>query len=74
MKMLFPIILMMFSGLISSQNSATFKVSRLKISKFDNEKNKWMPFEEAKNVKVPNKISEIEEKLELYEEFDTDSD
>ena len=33
-----------------------------------------MPFEEAKNVKVPNKISEIEEKLELYEEFDTDSD
>lgn len=42
--------------------------------KFDNEKNKWMPFEEAKNVKVPNKISEIEEKLELYEEFDTDSD
>jgi hypothetical protein len=35
MKMLFSIILMMFSGLISSQNSGTFKVSRLKISKFD---------------------------------------
>lgn len=35
MKMLFPIILMMFSGWISSRNNATFKVSSLKISKFD---------------------------------------
>jgi hypothetical protein len=39
----------MFSGLISSQNSATFKVSRLKTSKFDGDcitiKNKMMkPF------------------------------
>jgi hypothetical protein len=49
MKMLFLIILMMLLGLISSQNSATFKVSRLKTSKFDGDcttiKNKVMkPF------------------------------
>jgi len=49
-------------------NRALFKC------KFDNEKNKWIPVEEAKNVKVPSKLSELEEKLELYEEFETDSD
>lgn len=34
MKMLFSIILMMFSGLISSQNSGTFKVSRMNVKTF----------------------------------------
>jgi hypothetical protein len=49
-------------------NRALFKCQ------FDSNKNKWVPIEEAKHNKVPNKISEIEEKLELFEEPDSDSD
>ncbi len=49
-------------------NRALFKC------KFDSNKNKWIPLEEARNVKVPNKINEIEQKLELIEEPDSDSD
>ena len=41
---------------------------------FDDIKNKWIPLEEVKNVKRPNKINEIEEKLELIEETDSESD
>jgi hypothetical protein len=41
---------------------------------FDDIKNKWIPLDEVKNVKVPNKISEIENKLELVEETDSESD
>lgn len=42
--------------------------------KFDIIKNKWIPIEEAKNVKVPDMISKIEEKLEMVEETDSESD
>jgi hypothetical protein len=42
--------------------------------KFDDNKNKWIPLDEVKNVKVPNKISEIEMKLELIEETDSESE
>ncbi len=49
-------------------NRALFKCQ------FDSNKNKWVPIEEAKYNKVPDKISKIEEKLELIEEPDSDSD
>ncbi len=42
--------------------------------KFDDNKNKWLPLDEIKNVKVPNKISEIEMKLELVEETDSEAE
>lgn len=42
--------------------------------KFDNDKNKWIPLDEAKNTKVPNKISEIEVKLQLIEETDSEEE
>jgi len=42
--------------------------------KFDDSKNKWIPLDEVKNIKVPNKISEIEMKLELIEETDSESE
>jgi hypothetical protein len=42
--------------------------------KFDDSKNKWIPLDEVKNIKVPNKISEIEMKLELVEETDSESE
>ncbi len=49
-------------------NRALFKCN------FDKIKNKWIPIEEVKNIKIPNKISEINEKLELIEEIDSESD
>ena len=42
--------------------------------KFDDNKNKWLPIDEIKNVKIPNKINEIEMKLEIIEETDSDSE
>ena len=42
--------------------------------KFDDNKNKWIPLDEIKNIKIPNKISEIEMKLEIIEETDSDSE
>lgn len=42
--------------------------------KFDPEKNKWIPLEESKERKYPNYISEIEEKLDVLVESDSDCD
>lgn len=42
--------------------------------KFDSEKNKWIPIEESKERKYPNYISEIEEKLDILIESDSDHD
>lgn len=42
--------------------------------KFDPEKNKWIPIEESKERKYPNYISEIEEKLDIIVESDSDHD
>jgi hypothetical protein len=41
---------------------------------FDNNKSKWLPIDEVKNVKIPSSIKEIEEKLEIIEETDSESD
>jgi len=41
---------------------------------FDSVKSKWLPIEEVKNIKVPNSIKEIEDKLETIEETDSESD
>ena len=42
--------------------------------KFDDNKNKWIPVDQIKNLKIPNKINEIEMKLEVIEETDSDSE
>lgn len=42
--------------------------------RFDSEKNKWAPIEENKERKYPNYISEIEEKLEVIIESESDCD
>ncbi len=49
-------------------NRALFKCT------FDTLKNKWVPDEEVKNVKIPSTIDEIEKKLELVEETDSESE
>ena len=49
-------------------NRALFKCT------FDTLKNKWIPIEEVKNVKIPSTIDEIEKKLELVEETDSESE
>jgi hypothetical protein len=41
---------------------------------FIQEKNKWMPIEEEKIAKIPTLLLEIEKKMDIIEEIDSDSD
>jgi hypothetical protein len=57
------------------KNVTSTKPTRLLMKcQFIQDKNKWMPIEEELKLKVPTLITEIEKKMDIIEEADSDSE